>query len=95
MRTGLERIAVCEAAVRQVLHLPAVRREKPKGGEDVKQWYYVKNREGYIVLENAFGPSDAKQRAASRPGFAEDTIAWPKACVPVGADNMTADAPKE
>lgn len=73
-----------------------VRREKQKGrAETVKQWYYVRNREGYIVLEHAFGQSDAKRRAASRPGFAEDTVAWPKACVPSGADNMTADATKE
>lgn len=60
----------------------------------MKQWYYVKNPEGYIVLESAYSAQEAKQRAAGRPGFAEGTIAWPKACMPVGVDNSVAERPR-
>lgn len=51
----------------------------------MRSWWYVKNRGGYVVLEYAWGASDAKRRAASRPGFDGDLEAWPKACVPFAA----------
>lgn len=60
----------------------------------MKQWFYVKNPEGYIVLENAYSAQEAKQRASSRPGFSEGTVAWPKACMPMGVDNRTAERPR-
>ena len=52
----------------------------------MKQWYYVRNPEGYIVLELADSASSAKSRAAARPGFSDGCVAWPKACVPPGAE---------
>lgn len=52
----------------------------------MKQWFYVRNPEGYIVLELADSAAGAKQRASSRPGFSEGTVAWPKACMPMGAE---------
>ena len=60
----------------------------------MKQWFYVKNAEGYVVLESAYSASEAKQRAAVRPGFGSDTIAWPKASMPMGVDNMAAERPR-
>ena len=60
----------------------------------MKQWYYVKNTEGYVVLELADSASSAKSRARTWPGFDNDeTVAWPKACMPMGVDNMQAGAP--
>lgn len=60
----------------------------------MKQWYYVKNQEGYIALEHASSGSEAKTKAAGRPGFDPDTTkAWPKACMPMGVDNMSVDVP--
>lgn len=60
----------------------------------MKQWYYVKNAEEYVVLELAENASSAKSRARTRPGFDnDDTVAWPKACMPMGVDNMQAERP--
>lgn len=52
----------------------------------MKQWFYVKNQEGYIALELADSAVGAKERAAGRPGFRDGCVAWPKACVPQGAE---------
>lgn len=39
-----------------------------EGGEEkMKQWYYVKNTEGYVVLELADSALSAKSRARTRP----------------------------